>query len=139
MALDLVLQAEAAQKLTGQPGAQSRTSVLVALAGSATVSLRLPRNATNPPSRVDLAVWSFRRGPDAPQPAEMRRIDQVLAKGFSGSHTVLDALRGLATSLQLRVQGAEHGFRATQHARTLTPAAWRSLTAVLYKCGKLGK
>lgn len=135
--LDLVLQAEAAQKLTGQPGYQSRTSVLVSLAGTARVSLRLPRNATTPPSRVDLALWSFKRSPDAPDGDELRRIDHVLAKGFSGAHTLQNALKGLASALQLRKQGAEFGYKPTQHPRTLTPAAWRSLTALLKLCDKI--
>jgi 16S rRNA A1518/A1519 N6-dimethyltransferase RsmA/KsgA/DIM1 with predicted DNA glycosylase/AP lyase activity len=135
--LDLVLQAEAASKLTGQPGHQSRTSVLVALAGTAKVALRLPRHATAPPSRVDLALWSFRRSPEAPAGAELRRIDAVLARGFSGAHTLQNAMKGMASALQLRKQGAEFGYKPTQHPRTLTPAAWRSLTALLALCGKV--
>ena len=67
----------------------------------------------------------------------LRRIDRVLERGFSGAHTLQDSLRGLASALQLRKQGAEFGYRPTQHARTLTPAAWRSLTALLTLCGKV--
>ena len=73
--LDLILQHETAEKLSA-PG--TRSGALLACAGEATFVARLPREATNPPSRVNLAVWRFRRerdiDPDGPVCAQTPRL-----------------------------------------------------------------
>jgi 16S rRNA A1518/A1519 N6-dimethyltransferase RsmA/KsgA/DIM1 with predicted DNA glycosylase/AP lyase activity len=136
--ITLVLQREAAQKLCGDPtGGHTRSSALLGAAGSAHVVLRLPRDATTPPSRVDLAVWCWRARPGGAAGGELRQLDRLLERAFAGPHTVADALRGVASAIQLRRQGAELGWDPRAHPRTLTPAAWRSLAALLGQCGKL--
>lgn len=136
-AIDLVLQRQAAEKLCGGEFGHTRSSVLVALAGRGYVAATLPRAATLPPSRVDLAVWGFRRGVEAPPIAELRRVDALLERAFAGPRTLAEALRGLATSMQLRRQGAEHGYHPDVHPRALAPRAWWSLARLLAQCGKL--
>jgi 16S rRNA A1518/A1519 N6-dimethyltransferase RsmA/KsgA/DIM1 with predicted DNA glycosylase/AP lyase activity len=135
--LDLMLQREAAEKLTGTPGAQTRSSALIGLAGRAQMIARPPREATRPPSRVDLAVWRFRRCEEA-VPRELRMADRLLERAFAGPRTVAEALRGLASAVQLKRQGAEHGWSPADHPRAVPPAAWLPLARLLAMCGKLG-
>jgi 16S rRNA (adenine1518-N6/adenine1519-N6)-dimethyltransferase len=137
-AFDLVLQYEAARKLCGNDGAHTRSSALLRLVGKEWVSLRLRRDQVDPPSRVDLCVWSLRRVASAPPTGELRRIDRLLEIAFAGPHTVADALRGVATGTQIRRQAQEQGWDPGAHPRTLPPRAWRSLTTLLTMCGKLG-
>lgn len=136
--ITLVLQREAARKLCGgDVGGHSRSSALLAAAGTARVVLRLPRDATEPSSRVDLSVWCWRERQGGATGEELRKLDRLLERAFAGPHTVADALHGIATKIQLRRQGAELGWDPQAHPRTLTPAAWRSLAALLAHCGKL--
>jgi 16S rRNA A1518/A1519 N6-dimethyltransferase RsmA/KsgA/DIM1 with predicted DNA glycosylase/AP lyase activity len=129
-AIDLLLQREAAGKLCrSEHGGHTRSSALIALAGRGWVPATLPRDATSPPSRVDLAVWSFRRGELAL--AEVRNLDRLLERAFAGAHSLGDALRGVASTLQLRRQGLEFGYRPDQHPRTLPAEAWLSLLRLL--------
>lgn len=135
-AITLVLQAEAARKLTGAPGMHTRSSTLAALAGRTGIAAEIPRDATSPPSRVDLALWSFRRHPQA-KPADLVLVDRLLTVAFAGPHTVQDALRGIASSIQLRRQGAENHWQPTAHPREIPPPAWLPLAKLLHLCGKL--
>jgi 16S rRNA A1518/A1519 N6-dimethyltransferase RsmA/KsgA/DIM1 with predicted DNA glycosylase/AP lyase activity len=136
-ALDLVLQREAAQKLTPRAGPQTRTSIMVALAGRASIRMPLPRDATTPPARVDMCVWSFRREPGEATPAELVAVDRLLAKAFAGSHTMIDAVRGLATGIQVRRQALAHGWRPLGHPRLLQPNHWLAFAKLLILCHKL--
>jgi len=138
-AIDLVLQREAARKLCGAPGAETRSSVMVRLAGNARIAAHLGRGDVSPPSRVDLVVWSLRRVADAPEPDELAGIDRLLAHAFAGPHTVRDALRGVATALQIKRQGRERGWNPDSHPRLLAPDDWRSLAAILARSGTLPK
>lgn len=138
MALDLVLQREAALKLTGSEGGHTRSSVISHLCGKPQVVRHLPRDVVTPPSRVDLAIWSHRRSDDAPTADELIAIDRLLDVAFAGPHTMSEALRGLATGVQIRRQAAELGWKADEHPRTLSPDAWRSLARLLVSCGRLG-
>jgi 23S rRNA (adenine-N6)-dimethyltransferase len=131
--LDLVLQRETAEKLSA-PG--TRSGALLACAGQATFVARLDRAATSPPSRVDLAVWRFRRAPAA-DPAGLRAVDALLVRAFAGPRTVTEALRGIASAVQLRRQGAEHGWNPQGHPREVPPQAWLPLARLLAMCGKL--
>lgn len=137
VALDLVLQREAALKLTGSHGAHTRSSVISHLCGTPRVVRHLPRDVVTPPSRVDLAIWSHRRGEAAPTVDELAAIDRLLERAFAGPHTMSEALRGLATGVQLRRQAAEQDWNPDDHPRTLSPAAWRSLAHLLVTCGRL--
>ena len=136
-AIDLVLQREAGLKLSPKPGEQTRTSVLMAIAGRASVRLSIPREATKPASRVDLCLWSFRREPDGPTPSELRAVDKLLHVAFAGPHTMADALRGLATGIQVRRQAQMHGWNPTDHPRHLPPSAWLPFAKLLVMCHKL--
>ncbi len=136
-AIDLVLQREAAHKLTGSDGAQTRSSIIARLTGTPHVVRHLPRDAVTPPSRVDLAIWRHRREREAPSPAELAAIDRLLDVAFAGPRTMNEALRGLATSVQIRRQASEQGWRPDEHPRTLTPAAWQTLARLLVMCGRL--
>lgn len=136
-AIDLLLQREAARKLCASPGAETRSSVLVRLAGNARLSAHLARGDVVPPSRVDLAVWSLRRTGDALDPAALALVDRVLDPAFAGPHTVRDALRGVATAVQIKRQARERGWNPDAHPRLLAPDDWRSLTEVLAKSGML--
>lgn len=132
-ALDLILQREAAEKLCA-PG--TRSGALLACAGQATFVARLDRAATSPPSRVDLAVWRFRRDAAA-APADLAILDRLLERAFAGPRTVAEALRGVASAVQLRRQGAEHGWNPQAHPRTVPPRAWLPLARLLAMCGKV--
>lgn len=136
VALDLVLQRETAQKLTGRDGSHTRTSALVACAGRADLAAFLRREATDPPSRVDLAAWRFRRAAES-RSDDLVLVDLLLTRAFAGPHTVADALRGMATAIQLRRQGAEKGWDPQAHPRTIPPLAWVPLARLLASCGKL--
>ncbi len=155
LALDLVLQRETALKLTGyvppprvvnagprpmpgdgQPG-HTRSSVLSWLVGNPAMRFVIPRDAVTPPSRVDLALWSLTVVPDAPAPEELIAVDRLLAVAFAGPHTVADALRPVATAVQIRRQAAEHGWQPGAHPRTVQPAAWLAFAKLLTLCGKL--
>jgi len=131
--LDLILQHETAEKLSA-PG--TRSGALLASAGEATFVARLPREATVPPSRVDLAVWRFRRSPDA-QPRDLAAVDLLLERAFAGPHTVTEALRGVATKVQLQRQGHENGWSPQAHPREVPPRAWLPLARLLVMCKKL--
>jgi 23S rRNA (adenine-N6)-dimethyltransferase len=139
VAIDLVLQREAALKLTGSAGAHTRSSVIAHLCGTPRIPHLLPRTAVTPPSRVDLAVWCHRRSPDAPPPDELMTIDRLLESAFAGPRTMSEALRGLATGIQIRRQAQEHGWHPDDHPRALGPAAWRSFARLLSSCGRLGR
>lgn len=132
-ALDLILQHETAEKLSA-PG--TRSGALLACAGQATFVARLPREATTPPARVDLAVWRFRRGRDL-DPHALLAVDRLLERAFAGPRTVAEALRGVATKIQLQRQGAENGWDPQAHPRTVPPPAWLPLARLLAMCGKL--
>lgn len=136
-AIDLVLQRQTGFKLSPKPGEQSRSSVLVALAGRAAMRLVLPRDATTPPARVDMCLWSFRREDDGPTLAELRAVDRLLTVAFAGPHTVQDALRGLATGIQVRRQAQDNGWQPTDHPRQLPPSAWLAFAKLLMMCHKL--
>ena len=136
-AIDLVLQREAASKLGGQPAAETRSSVLSRLFGTPRLVARLNRDDVSPNSRVDLCHWALARRDGAPPPDELARIDRLLERAFAGSHSVRDALRGVATGEQLRRQAREHGWNPDEHPRTLAPKAWRSLADILARTGKL--
>jgi 16S rRNA A1518/A1519 N6-dimethyltransferase RsmA/KsgA/DIM1 with predicted DNA glycosylase/AP lyase activity len=136
-AIDLVLQREAADKLTGGELGHTRSSALATVAGAARRSLRLARDATDPPSRVDLAVWSFRRAASAPPAADLRAVDALLAIAFAGPRTMAEALRGTATGIQIRRQGTAHGYAATDHPRQVAAPAWLDFARLLRMCGKL--
>jgi hypothetical protein len=99
--------------------------------------LALERDATTPPSRVDLAHWSFRRADDAPTPRELAAVDRLLHLAFAGPHTVADALRGVATGIQIRRQAQENGWQPTDHPRHLPPAAWLAFAKLLMLCHKV--
>lgn len=137
-ALHLVLQREAAHKLTGGDGAHTRSSIIARLTGTPHVVHHLPRDAVTPASRVDLALWRHRRCAEAPPPAELAAIDRLLDTAFAGPRSMGEALRGLATGTQIRRQATEQGWRPDDHPRTLTPDAWRSLARLLVQCGRLG-
>lgn len=126
-ALDLVLQRQAAEKLAGRG---TRAGALLACAGRAHVSARLPRDATSPPSRVDLAVWRFRRA-DGVAARDLALVEALLAVAFAGPHTVAEALRGVASAVQLRRQGDEHGWDPRAHPRQVPPAAWLPLARLV--------
>lgn len=136
-ALTLVLQRDAAQRLCGAPGNASRWSALLAWAGTPRIATHLVREATTPPSRVDLAVFTWRRRPDAPTARDWKQVDRLLERAFAGPHTVAEALRGLATPTVLRRQAAEHGWRPDAHPRTVPPAAWAPLAHFLTGIGRL--
>lgn len=136
-AIDLVLQREAGLKLSPKPGEQTRTSALMAVAGRASVRLSIPREATKPASRVDLCLWSFRREADGPTLKELRAVDKLLHVAFAGPHTMADALRGLATGIQVRRQAQAHGWSPTDHPRNLPPSAWLPFAQLLVMCHKL--
>lgn len=137
VALDLVLQREAALKLSGSEGAHTRSSVISHLCGTPRVVRHLARDVVTPASRVDLAIWNHRRGDDAPTVDELAAIDRLLDSAFAGPHTMSEALRGLATGVQIRRQAAEQGWNPNEHPRTLSPGAWRSLARLLVTCGRL--
>ncbi len=136
-ALDLVLQYEAARKLCGHDGHHTRSSVITRLAGKPWISQKLSREQVSPPSRVDLCVWSLRQVPSIPKPDELQRIDRLVGIAFAGPHSVAEALRGVATGVQIRRQASEHGWKPDEHPRTLKPVAWRSLATLLAMCGKI--
>lgn len=135
-ALDLVLQREAAGKLGGKRGAESRSSILVRLAGFPRLSANLFREDTTPASRVDLVHWAFERKGSV-SVADLRAVDGLLEQAFAGHHTMNDALRGLATGVQIRRQSKEHGWDPNNHPRSLVPEAWVPLANLLVMCGKI--
>lgn len=140
VAIDLVLQREAADKFGGSidvPGAHTRSSALVALAGTPRIAGLLRRDDVSPPSRVDLCTWAFRRHAKAPAPETLAITDRLLAIAFAGPRTVAEALRGVASTVQLRRQGAEHGWNPADHPRAVPPAAWLPLAELLRMCGKI--
>ncbi len=136
--ITLVLQREAAEKLTGVSLGHTRSSILSHLTGVPAVALTLPRQAVTPPSRVDLAVWHHRRHARAPKPTALQAVDRLLAIAFAGPRTMQEALRGIATGIQLRRQASNHCWLLEDHPRTLTPAAWLDFAQLLATCDKLG-
>ncbi len=137
-AIDLVLQREAALKLTGADGAHTRSSIIAHVCGTPRVVRHLPRDVVTPPSRVDLAIWSHQRHAHAPAAEELIALDRLLEIAFAGPHTMSEALRGLATGIQVRRQAAEQGWDPEHHPRTVLPAAWQAFARLLVSCGRLG-
>ncbi len=135
-ALDLVLQRDAALKLTGSDTEQTRSSALLRSVGTPTVALTLPRNATLPPAHVDLCWWSYRRTLAVP-PADLAATDALLAHAFAGPHSLRAALRGLATGEQLRRHAREFAYDPDGPARAVPAMAWAPLALLLKHCGKL--
>lgn len=134
--LDLILQRETAEKLTGRERSHSRSSALIRLAGMASVAAFLRRDATEPASRVDLAAWRFRRD-GAIRSADLVVVDRLLEIAFAGPRTVSEALRGVATAIQVRRQAQEQGWDPRAHPREVPPQAWLPLARLLAACGKL--
>lgn len=135
--IDLLLQREAALKLCGAADAHSRSSILLHAAGVPRLGPTLPRSAVTPPSRVDLALMTWRaHAPPLPH-AQLRALDALLAIAFAGPHTMAQALRGVATGTQLRRQAQEQGWDPQAHPRTLTPAAFVALARLLGMTGQL--
>ncbi len=137
LAMTVVLQKEAADKLTGDALRHTRSSIISHLVGKPCVSKILPRNATTPPSRVDLAVWSHERHDEIPSQALIEATDRLLAIAFAGPRTLQEALRGVATTTQIRRQAAQHGWHPNDHPRTVSPAGWLDFAKLLLHCGKL--
>jgi 16S rRNA (adenine1518-N6/adenine1519-N6)-dimethyltransferase len=138
LTIDLVLQREAALKLTGADGAHTRTSILAHLCGVPRVIRHLPRDVVTPPSRVDLAIWSHQRHANVPSANELFAVDRLLEIAFAGPHTMSEAMRGVATGIQVRRQASEHDWNPEHHPRTLLPAAWQAFAQLLVSCGRLG-
>ncbi|TVR43968.1 MAG: hypothetical protein EA402_08315 [Planctomycetota bacterium] len=136
-AIDLVLQAETARKLCPQPGAWTRSGVLLAACGQARLGRVLGRRAVQPPSRVDLAWWSWRRHPQAPDHGRLQALAALLERGFRGDHSLRQALRGMSTPAILKRQAAEHHWNPDGPARALSPEAWLSLSDFLRSVGKI--
>ncbi|MFC1679905.1 ribosomal RNA small subunit methyltransferase A [Elusimicrobiota bacterium] len=134
-ALDLVLQFQAAKKLTPVPGAMTRSSVMSALFGAAKLTKKLRRDDVVPPSHVPLSGWSLRRAQDAPGAAELAEVDRVLQHGFSGPRTMREVMRKLLTVPQMKRQAADHGWRLEHHPRTLAPEAWLAIASFLGRSG----
>jgi 16S rRNA (adenine1518-N6/adenine1519-N6)-dimethyltransferase len=138
LAIDLILQADAAAKLTANgSGGYTRSSVLTHAFGTPRIRATLDRADVQPPSRVDLCHWSLARREDSLPATQLRKLDRLLIAAFAGPHSVSAALRGIATGEQLRRQAAEHGWDPEAHPRTLTPTAWLSLLAILERTGKV--
>jgi len=135
--LDLLLQRESAEKLCAAPGALSRSAVLAQFLGQPSIRLGLPRHAVQPPSRVDLVWWTWQRRLELHPPAALERFARLLERGFAGTHTMAEALRGLATGPMLRRQASQHAWKLDAHPRTLSPAAWWALADIMGRCGKL--
>ena len=95
----------------------------------------LPREAVTPPSRVDLAVWSFRRFPADLH--DLLLLDRLLERAFAGPHSVKDALKGLATGEMLKRHSREYGYDPLGPSRLVPPAAWPPLAKLLQMCKKL--
>jgi 16S rRNA (adenine1518-N6/adenine1519-N6)-dimethyltransferase len=147
--VDLLLQLETARKLCGQHGGgtrgesrfqapgHSRGSAFAAATGRPAIHGGLPRDAVTPPARVDLAFWSWTAADDTPSPGERRSLDALLTQAFAGPRTLPEALRGLATSTQVKAFAAHHGLTLATHPREVPPAAWKDLARLLRQCGKL--
>jgi len=133
----LLLQREAAKRLCGVPGQESRWSVLLRAAGTPRIAQLLPRHATQPPSRVDLAILHWTRRSDGLDQPALQRLDRLLERAFAGTHTVAAALRGLATPEILRRQAKEQRWDPQAHPRTVPPAGWIALADFLGKIGKI--
>ncbi len=136
LSLDLILQREAASKLGGGRQAETRSSILTRLAGEPRLVQALDRSDTIPASRVDLVQWSFRRTNHVAV-ADLVLVDRLLDRAFAGTHTMQDALRGLATAVQIRRQAQEQGWDPQAHPRTLPSEAWLPLARLIQMCGKL--
>jgi 16S rRNA A1518/A1519 N6-dimethyltransferase RsmA/KsgA/DIM1 with predicted DNA glycosylase/AP lyase activity len=135
--ITLVLQKEAAEKLTGTELAHTRSSVLTHLSGVPRLVSSLPRQAVTPPSRVDLAIWQHRAAHDPLPLAHLIAVDALLATAFAGPRTIAEALRPLATSVQIKRQAQEQGWHPADHPRTVAPSAWSAFAQLLVQCGKL--
>lgn len=129
--LDLLLQREAVHKLGGAVRNETRSSVLVRLLGDPRLSMELRRNDVIPPSRVDLALWSWKRRAETPERDELLALDRMLEKAFAGTHTMREALRGIATPTQLKRQASERGWNIDEHPRTLRALDWLSLSRIV--------
>lgn len=134
--IDLVIQREAAIKLGGRPGAETRSSILVRLAGRSKLSARLERHDVDPPSRVDLVHWTFERSGDTGG-EDLALVDRLLQRAFAGTRTMREALRGLATGVQIKRQAQERGWDPESHPRTLVAEDWLVLARLLKMCGKI--
>ncbi|TVR12337.1 MAG: hypothetical protein EA401_09300 [Planctomycetota bacterium] len=130
-AIDLLIQAQAAQKLSAGSGAWTRSSVLLHLAGLPRQGMRLSRSVVQPPSRVDLAHWSWRCHHDPLDVPTLRAVDYILQQAFRGDHRVRQALRSVATPAILKRQGRDHGWDPDGPARAVPPQAWLELTRFL--------
>jgi len=129
--LDLLLQREAVHKLGGSVRNETRSSVMVRLLGDPRLGLEMRRTDVYPPSRVDLALWSWKRRGETPERDELLALDRMLEKAFAGPHTMRDALRGLATPTQLKRQASERGWSIDEHPRGLKPLDWLSLSRIV--------
>jgi 23S rRNA (adenine-N6)-dimethyltransferase len=137
--LDLVLQQQAARKLIGgRDKGHTRMSVLCHLGGRPRLSTSLAREDVAPPSHVPLTGFAWQRRRDAPEPAELARVDRLLERAFAGPKSVREALRGLATPAICKRQGEAIGWDPEGHPRHVPPLGWLELTRFLHGIGKLG-
>lgn len=136
-AIDLLIQAQAAHKLSAGAGSWTRSSVLLYLVGAPRVGMRLARNAVRPAARVDMALWTWRCHQSPLDSRTLRAVDLLLEQAFRGDHQVRQALRGLATPTILKRQGREHGWDPDGPARAVPPLAWLELARFLLSINRL--
>lgn len=133
--LCFLLQREAVERLCGQEGSWSRWGVLLHLMGQPRMAVSLPRIATTPPSRVNLGILVWRKHEEVP--TDIALVDRLLELAFAGPHTVIEALRGVATRTIIDRQAKEHGWNPREHSRMVPPAAWLEMARFLGHIGKL--
>jgi len=138
VALDLVLQQQAARKMIGHRKGWTHLGVLAHLAGKPALGAAFARDDVSPPSHVPLVHFTWRRRRDAPPPVELARVDRLLERGFAGPQRVREALRGLATPAICKRQGHAEGWDPDGHPRNVPPLAWLALARFLHGIGKLG-
>jgi 23S rRNA (adenine-N6)-dimethyltransferase len=124
----LVVQAEAAQRFTGQPRG-TLISALLKPWFEPTIVHRFSRSDFAPPPRVEVVMLRLRkRGPPLVQSADARGYRDFMVSVFAGRHGTIDAtLRALMGSRRARRVETQLALDRAASPSALTFASWLDL------------
>jgi 16S rRNA (adenine1518-N6/adenine1519-N6)-dimethyltransferase len=130
--LTLMFQAEVARRIVAAPGEQDygRLAVLAHSLATARIVMNLPARAFTPPPKVDSAVVRLTPLADRPGADLIAALQRVTAAAFGQRRKML---RSSLKALGGEALCGEAGVDPSARAETVTPAAFRSMAALVLR------
>ena len=130
--LTLMFQREVAERIVAKPGSKAygRLAVLAAWRSDAKIAMHLPPEAFTPPPKVSSAVVHLNALPEPRYPAELKQLENVVARAFNQRRKMLRAaLKGMAPDIEDRLIAA--GIKPTDRAETIHLEQFCALSRIL--------